>query len=87
MIYLNGAMACQPCLSGGDLGGVHLRLGRVPGQLQADLVETAVPGRISWTYHGNIPGLLNVSITNWKITMLLMGKSTISMGHGFNSKL
>ena len=25
--------------------------------------------------------LVNVYVTNWKITMLFMGKSTISMGH------
>ena len=31
-----------------------------------------------------IPGLVNVYIANWKITMLLMGKSTISMAI-FNS--
>ena len=29
----------------------------------------------------------NVYITNWKITIFKFGKSTISMGHGFNSKL
>ena len=28
--------------------------------------------------HGLLPGLVNVDITNWNITMLLMGKSTIS---------
>jgi hypothetical protein len=33
-----------------------------------------------------VPGLVNVYITNWKITMLLMGKSTISMAI-FNSLL
>ena len=27
----------------------------------------------------HLPGLVNVYITNWKITMLLMGKSTVSM--------
>jgi len=27
----------------------------------------------------DLPGLVNVYITNWKITMLLMGKPTISM--------
>ena len=27
-----------------------------------------------------VPGLVNVYITNWKITMLSMGKSTISTG-------
>ena len=32
----------------------------------------------------DVPGLVNVYITNWKITMLLMGKSTISMAI-FNS--
>jgi len=31
-----------------------------------------------------IPGLVNVYIANWKITMLSMGKSTISMAI-FNS--
>ena len=36
------------------------------------------------THH--LPGLVNVYITNWKITMLLMGKSTVSMAI-FNSKL
>jgi hypothetical protein len=36
---------------------------------------------ISLVLHGRIglPGLVNVYITNWKITMLLMEKSTISM--------
>jgi hypothetical protein len=29
----------------------------------------------------------NVYITNWKITIFKFGKSTISMGHGFNRKL
>ena len=29
--------------------------------------------------------LVNCHITNWKITMLLMGKPSISMGHGFHS--
>ena len=32
----------------------------------------------------SIPGLVNVYIANWKITMLLMGKLTISMAM-FNS--
>ena len=49
---------------GGDLGGVHLRPGRVSGQLQADLVEAAVPGRISWTYHGHIMGI------SWEYTSI-----------------
>ena len=41
---------------------------------------------ISLVLHGRIglPGLVNVYITNWKITMLLMEKSTISMAI-FNS--
>jgi hypothetical protein len=30
---------------------------------------------------------INVYITNWKDPQFSMGKSTISMGHGFNSKL
>jgi len=32
----------------------------------------------TYNYH-----LLNVYIANWKITMFKLGKSTISMGHGF----
>ena len=36
-----------------------------------------------WIIDG-LPGLVNVYIANWKITMLLMGKSTISMAM-FNS--
>ena len=35
-----------------------------------------------WIYHGiYLPSGKRLQKTNWKITMLLMGKSTISMGH------
>ena len=34
-----------------------------------------------------VPGLVNVYITNWKITMLSMGKSTISTGSFSSSHL
>ena len=59
----------------GDLGGVHLRPGRVPGQLQADLVEAAVPGShgnlmgISWTYHEDV----EVSSSSWAYPSKMVG--------------
>ena len=48
--------------------------------------STHIPARIAsnglmW----NLPGLVNMQKANWKITIFKFGKSTISMGHGFNS--
>lgn len=43
-LNLDRLLICPPHTCRGDSGGFHLRLGRVPGKQQADMVEAAVPG-------------------------------------------
>ena len=51
---------------------------RVPNRCVLGRMDGTGPGE--GKVHGLLPGLVNVDITNWNITMLLMGKSTISTG-------
>ena len=38
-------------------------------------------------FDGDLSSGKRLQFANWKITIFKFGKSTISMGHGFNSKL
>ena len=79
--YISGGITTNPSYFSAPFSGSNWSDGNILGKAGGN-------GGISATRRGKftqkqnlLPGLVNEQFANWNITMLFMGKSTISMGH------